>query len=180
MLVSQANCHPFQHESYLWMHNGFLGNFEKCRRPLLASLSDSAFEIIKRNADSEHGFALCLDELGDQSSTGSTQIFDALIRTIARIINIRNESACDSKTYMNFAVTNGHCSLFTRFSDNSENPPPTLYYLQLEEGADKTSEKVLIVASEPLTEDDAWQEVIAGQVLVVEKGKTMGIRNITM
>lgn len=179
MPVSQANCHPFQFGNYLWMHNGFMADFDQCRRALMDSLSDSAFNMIKGNTDSEHAFALFLDELGlDQQehhqAVNSTQLFETVSRTIARIIKIRNESGCHSEAHMNFAVSNGQSSVYTRFDHNSESNPPTLFYLQTK----NESGEELIVASEPLSEEGNWQEVQNGQVLVVEKSGQMEIRNL--
>ena len=179
MPVSQANCHPFQFGNYLWMHNGFIGDFNKCRRTLLNSLSDSAFNMIMGNTDSEHAFAIFLDELGLDNSgqdkaVDTNQLFDAVTRTITRIIKIRKDSGCLSEAHMNFAVSNGLSSIFTRFNNNSKTTAPTLYYLQKNNHAGDE----LIVASEPLSEEAHWQEVQHGEVLVLEKGKEMEIRKI--
>ena len=172
MPVSQANCHPFQSGSYLWMHNGHLDEFDKCRRLLMDSLSDTSFNMIKGNTDTEHLFALFMDEVEHQQVSDSGQLLEALSRTIVRINNIRKESACESEAHMNFALSNGVCSLFTRLSMNSEMAPPTLHYQQKHEA--------LIVASEPLSDTGDWQQVNNGEVLIQESGKPMRIEALNI
>ena len=167
MPVSQANCHPFQSGSYLWMHNGHLDEFDKCRRLLMASLSDTSFNMIKGNTDTEHLFALFMDEVEHQQVSNSRQLLEALSRTIVRINSIRKESGCNLGAQMNFALSNGVCSLFTRLSMNSEMAPPTLHYQQKGEA--------LIVASEPLSETEDWLPVNNGEVLIQETCKPMRI-----
>ncbi len=172
MPVSQGNCHPFQAGSYLWMHNGHLGEFDKCRRLLMASLSDTSFNMIKGNTDSEHLFALFMDQVKHQPISDSGQLLEALTRTIISINSIRNESGCESEAHMNFALSNGVCSLFTRLSMNSEMAPPTLHYQQKHEE--------LIVASEPLTDAGDWQQVNNGEVLIQETGTAMRIEALNI
>ncbi|MCP3919338.1 MAG: class II glutamine amidotransferase [bacterium] len=44
--AGEANCHPFVHGGYAFMHNGDLGGVRGVRRELLAGLSDAAFDAI--------------------------------------------------------------------------------------------------------------------------------------
>ena len=167
MPVSQANCHPFKHGKWLWMHNGFLGEFSRYRRHLLSSLSDAAFATIMGNTDSEHAFALFLDALEDADAATTDQALAALTAAIQRVADLKQAAGCDAEAHMNFAVTNGQLSLFTRFGIDTRQEPPTLHYLQ---GGDS-----LVVASEPLSEKGDWQQVQTGKVLVLEQGKSLEI-----
>jgi glutamine amidotransferase len=173
MPVSQANCHPFQYCEWLWMHNGFLGQFDKCRRSFLSVLSDASFNMIRGNTDSEHAFALFLDEIGHNYNGGIYQadaahIVDAIGNTLRRIQKIRQVAGCDTEAHMNFAVTNGRTSLFTRYSSHGDRPPPTLFY--------NCEDDTCIIASEPLSESANWTPVDAGQVLVLEEGRPLDLR----
>ena len=47
--VSEANCHPFQYEQFLWMHNGEIGEFSRLRRRLRSHLSDDLYNFIQGN-----------------------------------------------------------------------------------------------------------------------------------
>lgn len=173
MPVSQANCHPFQHGEWLWMHNGFLGQFDRSHRGFLAALSDQAFNMIQGNTDSEHAFALFLDEIGRDGQGGiyrgdTTHMLTALRNTVRRIQKIRQQAGCDSEAHMNFAVTNGRTSLFTRYSSREDVPPPTLYH--------HCEGTTCIVASEPLSDSNIWQSVDAGMVLIISEGGPLEIQ----
>jgi len=177
MPVSLSNCHPFQHERWLWMHNGYFGEFSRCRRDFLAALSEASFNVIQGNTDSEHGFALFMDEIGHDDNgslvlADTGQILTALTNTMRRIQEIRAKAGCTSEAHMNFAVTNGETALFTRYSSSTEVPAPTLHYLQ--EG------DAVIVASEPLTESEHWVAVPGNSILIQESGKALEVRSLAI
>jgi glutamine amidotransferase len=46
MAVSEANCHPFAHGRYLWMHNGTISGFDRIRRRLRESLPDRLYDAL--------------------------------------------------------------------------------------------------------------------------------------
>src|SRR6185436_2782488 len=41
--VQQTNCHPFRHDRWLFVHNGFLDGFATLRRELLLAVDPSLF-----------------------------------------------------------------------------------------------------------------------------------------
>ena len=176
MPVSQANCHPFRHGPWLWMHNGFLGDFSQWRRKLLGSLSDNTFNLIQGNTDSEHVFAIFMGEVGFDPETsaamGASELLKALNNCIKKLIQIKSDVECNAQAHMNFAVSNGRVSLFSRLSIDSGEPPPTLHYL--------IDEASCIVASEPLSDCSDWQEVDQGQVLVLEKESELRIEEVSL
>src|SRR5437588_2246294 len=59
--VTEINCHPFNYNDLLFMHNGDIGGFDKLRRPLRRRLSDAVDQWIRGQTDSEHFFGLFLD-----------------------------------------------------------------------------------------------------------------------
>ena len=67
MMVSEANCHPFQYGKFLWMHNGeyFLSccllaggiaDFKKIARPLRDSLRQEVYDFLQGINMSESRF----------------------------------------------------------------------------------------------------------------------------
>ena len=58
--TSRFNCHPFSHGRWLFMHNGQIGEYEKCRRRLESLLSDEFFDQRQGSTDSELFFLLML------------------------------------------------------------------------------------------------------------------------
>ncbi|MFT5760473.1 MAG: glutamine amidotransferase [Alteromonadaceae bacterium] len=164
MPVSQSNCHPFQYGRYLWMHNGRLDQFSKFRRLVLNDLSDQAFEFIKGNTDSECAFAIFLDEIKFNVEAPLEQLKRAMRTTISRINNYRKNVKADTNAFINFAVTNGKYSVFTRYSSLADIRPASLFYHQQRDN--------IIVSSEPLTENDSqWQKVERNTLLSIENNK---------
>lgn len=164
MPVSQSNCHPFQYGPYLWMHNGRLDQFSRFRRLILNDLSDQAFDFIKGNTDSECAFALFLDEIGFDLTASSEKLKKAMKTTIFRINKYREQVHADTNAFINFALTNGKSSLFTRYSSNIEIRPASLFYSQ--------SEHNIIVSSEPLSDIKAdWIKVERSTLLFIENNK---------
>lgn len=161
MPVSQSNCHPFQYGPYLWMHNGRLDQFSKFRRLILNSLSDKAFEFIKGNTDSECAFALFLDEINFELNASFASLKQAMNTTINKINYFRKQVNADTNAFINFAVTNGKSSLFTRYSSCAEIRPASLFYSQ--------NEHFIIVSSEPLTDNKSqWTKVERSTLVSVE------------
>jgi len=127
MAVSQANCHPFQFGRYLWMHNGRIDQFHKIKRPLINELSDRAYLFIQGNTDSEHAFALFLDEINFNEEAGTDEIRAAMVATLRRIMELRRKAGASTNAYMNFGVTNGKSTVVTRFVTHENRRPATLF-----------------------------------------------------
>jgi glutamine amidotransferase len=161
MPVSQSNCHPFQYGPYLWMHNGRLDQFSRFRRLILNDLSNKAFDYIKGNTDSECAFAIFLDEINFDKEASLEQLKQAMRTTISRINNYRKQVNADTNTFINFALTNGINSLFTRYSSNEEIRPASLFYSQTGNN--------IIVSSEPLSDIKAhWIKVERNELVIIE------------
>jgi len=58
--IQQTNCHPFRHESWLFMHNGFIHDFGRLKRDLTFAVDPSLYQEIKGTTDSEVLFHLAL------------------------------------------------------------------------------------------------------------------------
>ena len=58
--VQQTNCHPFRHGRWLFMHNGYINEFDKIKRDLVLAVDPSLYPQIKGQADSEVLFYLAL------------------------------------------------------------------------------------------------------------------------
>lgn len=164
MPVSQSNCHPFKFGPYLWMHNGRLDQFDKFRRLILNDLSDQAFHFIKGNTDSECAFAIFLDEIQFNLNVSIEAMKAAMRQTIHRINQYRVEVGADTNAFINFAVTNGEFSVFSRYSSNSEVRPASLFY-QIKDGN-------VVVASEPLSENKhEWVKIERNALVTVTSRK---------
>lgn len=180
MIVSEANCHPFQWGRLLFMHNGSIGAFPKIRRALLASLSDEAFSIIEGTTDTEHLFALLVDEiLKDGGSQAPECLARCLHRAVRRVVALEAEHGDGTPSDLNLAVSDGEHAVVCRFTDSERKPPETLYYLAREiyrpvagdtprRRAHEASESV-VVSSERLTDQHEWKAVPPNRLLALDR-----------
>ena len=192
LLVSDVNCHPFQHGKFLWMHNGMIGPIDKIRRRMRDSLSDEHYDIILGTSDSEHSFAVFLEQLGkDKESPTMENMEKALVATIEKILHWSNEVDDDSATYLNFAVTDGEKMLISRFVSDDGEDPPTLYVscgstFELHNGdfrmkRDCQGLQTALVSSEPLTSvREDWLEVPPNHLVTISENNKVEMKPIKL
>ncbi|GAA3200233.1 class II glutamine amidotransferase [Microbacterium terregens] len=58
--IQQSNCHPFRYENWLFMHNGFLSEFDRVKRDLTFAIDPSLYPHVRGTTDSEVLFHLAL------------------------------------------------------------------------------------------------------------------------
>jgi predicted glutamine amidotransferase len=175
---SEANCHPFTNGPYSFMHNGDIGGFQRVRRPLLAQLSDRSFDAIKGTTDSEHAFALFLEEAGN-GELDARDMAEALRRTVVRILDLVAQHGEGAPCYLNFAVSNGSVSAVTRFSTAPDQGGESLHLNRgrryvCEAGvcrmvAPDGPSTAVVVSSEPLSEDAGWEDVPGNHVVSIDE-----------
>ncbi|QPG97220.1 hypothetical protein C2857_005979 [Epichloe festucae Fl1] len=204
--LSEDNCHPFTHASLMWMHNGGLGGWKHIKRKLGDRLADKWYLQVKGGTDSEWAFSLFLDTLErlghDPSSSpetgfGPTVLRKALEQTIAQINELtdsipqailQNEDV-DTRSLLNFAVTDGHSVLCTRYISSSTDEAASLYYSSGTQWVTRTSDPtdreyqmdrkdkgsdLVLVASEPLTfERENWVNVPTNSILTIHRETVM-------
>jgi glutamine amidotransferase len=178
--LAENNCHPFQHHTLMWMHNGNIGGWRYVKRALADSLGDRWYLGVKGGTDSEWAFALFLDlmekEGADPSSypgpEGFGQAFlrQVMMKTIAKINEFvrqipkkHNVTDVETRSLLNFAVTDGHTVICTRYVSSKTDEPASLYFssgTKWREGKTKGHFKmerhdkgaeIVLVASEPIT-----------------------------
>ena len=187
MRVCEANCHPFQHGRFLWMHNGTIEGFWKIKRRLRASLPDQLYNAIEGTTDSEHAFAVFLQLLGDtERACSANEMGQALVHTIAQLERWTAEGGLSAPSYYNFAVTDGQSVAAVRYVSDPTKEPASLYYsaggkYQCTEGTCQFiechgSERTVIIASERLNENPTdWIRVAPNHVLTVTPELTVNV-----
>lgn len=187
MSVSEANCHPFQHGRFLWMHNGTIEGFWRIKRRLRASLPDSVYDSIEGTTDSEHAFGVFLHLLGEPERMHSgKELAQSLVRTIAQLEQWTAEGGFSAPSYYNFAVTDGQSVVAVRYVSNPRLEPASLYYavgekfdstkgvFQSSEG--DVSQRTVVIASEPLNENPKdWIRVAPNHVLTISPELTVNV-----
>uniref|UniRef100_A0A832H9I9 Ergothioneine biosynthesis protein EgtC n=1 Tax=Oscillatoriales cyanobacterium SpSt-402 TaxID=2282168 RepID=A0A832H9I9_9CYAN len=140
--VDLVNCQPFQQGLILGVHNGFIDNFRRSLyRPIRERLSDSVYQSIQGSTDSEHLFALLVNEL---EKTPHPSLTEALQQTIAVLVELGSQHQTDFSA--NMILSDGQQLVASRFASRS--PVPTLYWLR----DDVLFPDSVLIASEPLFE----------------------------
>lgn len=169
--ITELNCHPFQYRRFLWMHNGRIAGFKRLKRHIQERLSDRFYDCVLGTTDSEHAFALFLEQLEHESEEYTPDdLQTALIATIQKLEELTSAAAANEPSYYNFAVTDGNNLLATRYISRSREEPETLYlskgaHLEIRDeqfrmiANDNGVVEAVIIASEPLT--DAREDWLA-------------------
>ena len=165
------------------MHNGGLGGWKYIKRRLGERLHDKWYLNVQGGTDSEWAFALFLDRLErlgfDPSSTpdkgfGPTVLRKAMLQTI-EVINeltssiperiVQSENV-DTRSLLNFAVSDGHSVICTRYVSSKTDEAASLYFSSGTQWEPRPSAGkdcdfqmdrrdkgagIVLVASEPLT-----------------------------
>ncbi|KAF1832648.1 N-terminal nucleophile aminohydrolase [Decorospora gaudefroyi] len=207
--LSDSNCHPFSYRSLMFMHNGGIGCWKKIKRALAMSVDEQWFGVVGGSTDSEWAFALfldCLDKAGISPDGdvvpgigfGHTVLRQALLQTVGRInafIAAVVGQEEDSRSLLNFAVTDGVSVVCTRYVSSKTDEAASLFFSSgtswkevepclnsgdeererdyVMERRDKGSD-IVLVASEPLTfERDNWVTVPTNSTLTISKQTVM-------
>ncbi len=177
--VNEANCHPFQFGRYLLMHNGFVGAFPQIRRPLMESVGDRAYANVFGSTDTEHFFAVFIDELLKRSEEDPALLLArSLAAAITRVLELVRVHANGAASKLNVAVSDGREAVISRYMEGGSDPP-TLYYIQRElyEPAAKDSpgrrryerSGSVVVSSERLTGDSEWTMVPSNHLVALSR-----------
>ena len=173
----------------MFMHNGGIGCFKQIKRRLALSVNEQWFTLVQGATDSEWAFALfldCLDKSGISPSSepgpggfGHTVLRKALLKTIQRINGfirdvVQEQRVCDedSRSLLNFAVTDGESVVCTRYVSSKTDEAASLFFSSGTSWKESSSDKpgsiepgdrnyvmerrdkgsdIVLVASEPLT-----------------------------
>lgn len=124
--TSRANCHPFVHGVWSFMHNGQIGAWDRLRRPLEALLPDPLFSVREGSTDSELLFLLMLAEGLDRDP------FGAASRAVARVLELAQARGIDPALKLTAAFSDGDTLWALRWA--SDGLAPTLYAATMPNG----------------------------------------------
>ncbi|KAF1971000.1 N-terminal nucleophile aminohydrolase [Bimuria novae-zelandiae CBS 107.79] len=207
--LSDQNCHPFSYKRLMFMHNGGIGSFKRIKMKLAMGLNERWFTLVQGSTDSEWAFALfldCLDKAGHDPDTnsgfGHSVLRKGILRTIERINALIKEVVGDegvgeedSRSLLNFAVTDGESVVCSRYVSSKTDEAASLFWSSgtswkatntnskpatepgqkdyVMERRDKGSD-IVLVASEPLTfERDNWVTVPTNSTVTIHKQTVM-------
>lgn len=149
--VTRQNCHPFACGPWMFMHNGFIGNWSGLRRHVEQLIPDMLYPSRTGTTDSEAIFLAMLGQGVSEDPVGATT------RAMAAIGHLVSRNGTADKFRFTAALANGRDLYAFRYAVNDD--ANTLYYRA-------TTTSVLIV-SEPLDDNAAdWIEVPPNHVVI--------------
>lgn len=112
--IQQTNCHPFRHENWMFMHNGFLSDFIKYKRDLTFAVDPSLYPAIHGTTDSEVLFHLALT-LGLQDDP-----IGAMAKAVRMVESVGREKGVTFPMQGTLAVSDGSTLWTFRYSSQGQ------------------------------------------------------------
>ncbi len=168
--TSRANCHPFRHGKWLFMHNGQIGGFDVVARALDIALSPALYRARQGTTDSETFFYLWLT-FGLESDP-----IASLARTVGFVESAMAAHGISEPLRLTAALTDGHRIFAIRYASDAASP--SLFHATADGVRDAEGSclatgdaAALIVLSEPLDGvSEHWVAVPDAHVLVAVDG----------
>jgi glutamine amidotransferase len=145
-VVSINNCQPFRDGKLLFIHNGFIHNFRRSLyKPIRDRLHHDIYQAIDGTTDSEHIFALFVNELHHHPELS---IAGALHRTLDILRNLA--ARAHTNLSANIVISDGEQLVASRFAHGTT--VPSLYWI-----SDAIAyPNAVLIASEPCFADN-WR-----------------------
>lgn len=168
--VQETNCHPFRFGRWLFVHNGYVADFERLRRDLLFAVDEQYFGNIAGSTDSEVLFHLALTFGLEQDPVGALERMAGFVESRARAKKI------DQPLQMTVGVTDGEQLYAARYASGpvvnslfvSEDAASVRLLYPENERLAHYSDDARVVVSEPLVGlPGLWHEVPPGTALVL-------------
>jgi predicted glutamine amidotransferase len=171
--VQQTNCHPFRHGRWVFVHNGYVGDFHAIRRDLMLAIEPSLFAGIMGSTDTEVVFGLA------RTFGLEDDPIRALERTVGLIEATAAKRGVEPMVQGTFGVSDGVSLWAVRYA--TEGRARSLFasvdvatiqqlYPDSPRFARLTDDDRLI-ASEPFSElPGLWHEVAESSAVIVRRG----------
>jgi predicted glutamine amidotransferase len=160
--VQQTNCHPFRHDKWLFMHNGYINEFATLKRDLALAVDPSLFSGMQGQTDTEMLFYLALTfGLQDDPQSAIEQAI-GLVEAHGARLGVRNPFQGT------VATTDGDRTWAVRYSTEGKSRSlyvttavPKLRKLYPDDPrAHQVSDDMRVIVSEPLGDlPGVWNEV---------------------
>jgi predicted glutamine amidotransferase len=171
--VQQTNCHPFRHDDWLFVHNGYLGDFHVLRRDLMLAVEPRLFASIQGSTDTEVVFQLALTHGLESDPIG------ALERTVGVIEDIARGHGVAGGVQGTFGVSDGTTLWAVRYA--TEGPPRSLFASADVDALrrlhpdnprfERLTEDDRVIVSEPFSDlPGVWQEIPPSTAVTVRRG----------
>lgn len=169
--IQQTNCHPFQKDEWLFVHNGVIREYERVRRDLAFAVDPALFPRIEGTTDSELMFNLALTFGMSDDPLRALELMTGFVERVGR------EHDVEHPVQMTLGLSNGQLLYGVRYS--SEHRSRTLYHStdmvalqQINPDLQQFSADARAIVSEPLSEmQEAWEKVPESSAFVIDSGK---------
>lgn len=179
--LSHHNCHPFAYKSFMFMHNGGIGEFTKIKREMRHELSDEMYNWILGDTDSEHFAALIFEYMNrHQGLTTLESMANAVDQAIGFVEALQAKHKITAPNYINAVLTTGKALVAIRYVSDANEKPSSLHYalgshyeashggFAVKKNKDQQEDSTIFVTSERLDSHKAdWLEVKANHFLLV-------------
>ena len=169
--VQQTNCHPFRYRNWLFVHNGYVADYEVLRRELLLAVRPDLFTNIEGSTDSELLFHLALTFGLAEDPIAGLALMAGFVETAAAAAGVT-----DPALQTTVGVSDGTRLYAARYASGTEvntlfvsEDVGSLRMLYPEnERFSHFSDGARAVVSEPLIDlPGMWREIPAGTALVI-------------
>ena len=155
--TSTSNTQPFRHDRYLYLHNGYIKNFNQTMRQKIGNeLSDEIVASLRGLNDSEYLFALLLQFIADHAQEKLHESIKNLIRWLETHIE-------DNEILLNMIISDSQSLYTLRYAINHQ--APSLYFL--------SETDALWIASEKLDNRSAWETFPESKLMVADPKHTI-------
>ncbi len=171
--VQQTNCHPFRQGRWLWMHNGYVGDFAAVKRDLVLEVDPERFPEIQGSTDSELLFFLALTYGLEQDPPTAVEAAVGLVEAVGR------RRGVEFPIQMTVVTTDGDRMWAFRYSSEGlsrslfhSTDVSTLKHQYPDNPAlHQLSDDARLVVSEPLGDlRGAWREVPESTCVMIASG----------
>ena len=169
--VQMTNCHPFNHENWLFVHNGLVNEYDRLHRDLAFAIDPGLFPEIRGTTDSELMFLLALT-FGLEED-----VYKGIARMAGLVEYMAMQHDIADALQMTLGISNGESLFAARYSTVGKSR--SLYYsasrnaaMEIAPRAGKFSSDARAIVSEPLsTLASEWVPVPESSFLTITKGE---------
>jgi predicted glutamine amidotransferase len=152
--ITRVNCHPFACGQWLFMHNGFVGNWSRLRRKVEGLIPDQLYPQRNGTTDTEAIF-LAIMGAGIENPLAATE------NVLQKLTDFVNQAKPADRLRVTAALSNGRDLYAFRYAVNDK--ANTLYYRESDTG--------LLIVSEPIDQDHNWIAVPENHALIAPSGE---------
>ncbi len=169
--VQRTNCHPFNHQKWLFVHNGLINEFDKLHRDLAFAVSPELFPLIRGTTDSELMFLLALSFGMHGDVQAGLSRMAGLVEHTAKLHGVENA------LQMTLGISDGESLYAVRYSTVGDSR--SLFHsasrdatMEIAPDAGRFSRDARAIVSEPLNDLEAeWIPVPEASFLTITGGK---------